>query len=201
MINKQLYFIVLLLLISSTVTGQGFSYLEEEFIEEEDIRLEQSMYSVYMGLFNISISNEFRLGDFTSLKIEYKFYAGDIYAENFNLKKFGFLPSIIAESRWYYNRIKRGYLYKDLHNNAGNYFGFRVGYILGKSLLRNDFNESPSFYITPVYGLKRNFTTKSRFNYELGVGINIEYTPLDKYNHCDEIYESFYFRIGIGYRL
>ncbi len=201
MIKRKLYFIAFLLLISSTVGGQTFDNFEEEFNEEEDIRLVSSIYNVHATLFNLSMSHEFRLGDFTSLKTEFIFYLGDMYAQAFTLKKTGIIPSISIEARWYYNRIRRACLDKALYNNAGNYFGLRVGYFLGKSLFSHNFSEFTTVYVTPIYGLKRNFTAHSRFSYELGVGINVEYSPLNRYNRSNETDSYFYFRVGVNYRL
>ncbi len=192
--RSKLYLIALFVLISSAVIGQEF--------KKKDIQLEKSMYNVHIGLINTSISNESRLTDKISLKSELILHIGYFYNESFRINDFGLLPSINIEPRYYHNRKRRAFLNKDLHNNAGNYIGLSIEYIQGKALFNHYFNQFASLSITPVYGLKRNFTNRSRFNYELGGGITMKNTLLKNYGfNKDYIDWNIYLRIGVGYRL
>ncbi len=188
--KSKLYLIVLFICISNIVIGQEF--------KKKDIQLEKSMYNVHIGLINTSVSNESRLIGQLSLKSELIFHAGYIYSKFFNLNAFGLLPSINIEPRYYYNRQRRLSLNKDLHNNAGNFIGLRVEYIQGEALFSNYLNQHESISIVPVYGLKRNFTDRSRFSYEFAVGVGLKHRFIKKYRRNRG---TIHLNIGIGYRL
>lgn len=174
--KKQLVTMALLVICCSHLNAQS----EKDSL---NVSLEQSIFGIQLGMFGIesgllegNIYNESRLSKNWSLRSQIALSGDYSFTERFTYE---LNPKISIEPRYYYNLFRRKKRNKDITNNAGNYFGFKMNYLPywfnitnkkdNERLLRNN----QAFSIMPTYGFRRNIG--KHFDFEFNVGLGAKY--------------------------
>lgn len=129
----------------------------------------EDKFNVRLGLIGGWVSYEKPLGGPFLLNGELG-YIGGIVGGNFL-----FTSILEIEPRYYYNvdkRIKKG---KSIKNNSANYLALQLSY-LPDLLTAKKYSSTiieKSFNIIPTYGLRRNILGGLNFDFEIGLGYQI----------------------------
>ncbi len=153
---KKNVIVLLALLISLFQTIQGQEGLEDKF-------------NVRLGLIGGWASYDKPLGGSFLLNGEIG-YVGGIVGGNFL-----FTSILEIEPRYYYNVDKRIQKGKSIKNNSANYLAMHFSY-LPDFLISTKYastNIERSFNIIPTYGLRRNISGGLNFDFEIGLGYQV----------------------------
>ena len=175
--------------------------------------VDTSISSIQTGFLGVWWNNELRLAKNWALRSEIGYEAPLLASIEFDLKRLDFyenqsplfLPVISIEPRWYYNSSKRQGNSQNTFHNSGNYVSIAARYypeILAYS--PKGINEvDGGFFIVPSWGIRRNINY--RWNFEIGAGVGIDLTELnrsDKGIGGTEDFEDYLFNLHlrIGYK-
>lgn len=187
-------FIASILLVTSSIFAQQQ--------DETPISVEKSVFGIQTGFFGIWVNNEARLTDNIALRSEIGFdaavYGGGLYGE----PKFGMIPIIAMEPRYYYNLARRVRKNKNISNNSGNFLTVKLIYAPDWFVISNDdkIRSLNQFAIVPKYGLRRVYG--KHFSFELGLGVGIvSYSGKNsKYYKTDaETFVDLHLRVGYNF--
>ena len=141
-------------------------------ISAQDSGLEKSITGINIGLTGF-LSYEKRLTPTISSRVEVGLLYNRIESENL------WLPYFVLQPRWYYNLNKRLEKSKNIRGNSGNYISALVLYtpetssIFGNSSLI----KAASFFVGPVWGLRRQLGTRFSFEFLAGLGLERTFYP------------------------
>lgn len=165
---------------------------------QSNTTVEKSVWNVQTGFFGVFVNNEYRLGDALALRTELGLDLG--VAANLYETKWGLIPTINVEPRYYYNIAKRAAKGKNTSGNASNFVTVLVKYNADWFLISNDNNiiTENRIAVIPKWALRRNIG-QSKFNYEAGMGIGYySYIGSDRryYDHPESVAVDAHLRIG-----
>jgi hypothetical protein len=173
-----------------------------QIVQAQEYTVEKSIFSVQVGAFGGWINNESRLGNQFTLKSEIglDFFDGSSDGISFDALS----PVITVEPRWYYNLEKRGNKGRNVQNNGGNFLALTVSYHPDWFIISqyDDMIVPHQIAIIPKWGIKRNFG-KSNFNYEVGIGLGLNYRFLKHYGFYEndtEVLLDTHLRIGYTFK-
>ncbi|MGQ1946115.1 hypothetical protein ACT3CD_03300 [Geofilum sp. OHC36d9] len=171
----------------------------------QDAGVEKSVWGVQLGIYPISLYNEYRLTNSLALRSEIGFSygwsgGGGIDASNY----WAIIPNINLEPRFYYNFKRRNRLNKRIDGNSGNYLSVNVGYTAGGFAIAKNTEVYSSFNLIPTYGLRRNIGKKFNFEFAFGVGHSWTFKKFDYVNFITreiETYDETVSEVAYGLRL
>lgn len=160
--------------------------------------VEKSIWNAQTGILGIYVNNESRLADKFALRTEAGLDAG--FAANGNDTKWGVVPTLNIEPRYYYNIAKRATKGRNTQGNASNFITMLFKYSTKGLVFENDNNVKSAnmIAIIPKWGIRRNIG-KSKFNYEAGIGVGYySYFGSDRvyYEYPEGIAVDLHLRIG-----
>ncbi len=139
----------------------------------QDVSVEKSIFGIQTGLIGVWVNNESRLSKQFTLRNEIGLELGAVMlGTNTNNKTVSVIaPVISTEPRWYYNLGKRFAKGKNIRNNSGNLFSFKVNYIPDWFLITNEknINVVNQLYLIPEWGIRRVYG--KHFTFETGFGV------------------------------
>lgn len=159
----------------------------------QDAKLESNLFAFNLSANPVSVYNEFRLTNHTSIKAELGFGLR-IDSEESVEKSWGIEPKAALEYRLYYNLNSRSKNGKRVDFNSGNYFSFLTNYIFPEIIGKNKKNYF-SFSFGPTYGLRRAIGKKTVFEGAIGYLI-----PSEKSANNGDMQEVF-IKIGFDFVL
>lgn len=152
--KRTFIYIVLAICMAQSIQGQD--------------RLEEKL-NVRLGLIGGWVSYDKPLGGPFLLNTELG-YVGGIIGGNFL-----FTSILEIEPRYYYNIDKRIQKGKSVKNNSANYIAVHLSYLpdfLTSTKYKSTSIER-SFNVIPTYGLRRNISGGLNFDFEIGLGYQI----------------------------
>lgn len=160
--------------------------------------VEQSVWNAQTGLLGVFVNNEYRLADKFALRTELGLDGG--FATNGNDTKWGLIPTINIEPRYYYNIAKRAAKGRNTSGNASNFITVLVKYNPDWFIISNEENvlTENMIAIIPKWGIRRNIG-QSKFNYEAGIGIGYySYFGSDRehYKYPEGVAVDMHLRVG-----
>lgn len=165
---------------------------------QSNTTVEQSVWNVQTGILGVFANNEYRLADKLALRTEVGLDLG--VAANLYETKWGLIPAVNVEPRYYYNIAKRAARGRNTAGNASNFVTVLVKYNPDWFLISSSNNivtENQIAFI-PKWGLRRNLG-QSKFNYEAGIGIGYyTYVGPDRryYDNPESVAVDLHLRIG-----
>lgn len=153
------------------------------------LSVDESMSEIQVST-GIWFANETRLKDQISLRskigvriVDYSTGSTSVSIDNGvrtttidNTLRLAYALQLMVEPRFYYNFSKRVEKSKKITNNSGNFLAVRFSYVTDFNGLmsRNyakDYDYSVRFfYITPMWGIRRNYLNKISFEAGAGIG-------------------------------
>ncbi|MFY7731348.1 MAG: hypothetical protein ACOVRN_17645 [Flavobacterium sp.] len=160
--------------------------------------IEKSIWNVQTGLLGVYVNNEYRLSNAFALRTEVGLDAG--FAAKTNDTKWGMIPTINIEPRYYYNLAKRAEKGRNTSGNAANFFTVLFKYNADWFVISSadDVITENMIAVIPKWGISRNIG-KSKFNYEAGIGIGYyNYFGSDRkyYTYPENVAVDIHSRIG-----
>lgn len=160
---KKIFFVIIVMLFGSISNAQTSG-------------VEKSVFNVQAGFLGVWVNNELRLSDEVALRAEVGFDTGIRGGSLVEKTIVGFSPVVSIEPRWYYNIKKRESKSKFVKKNSANFITIGVKYNPDWFVISSTENLSVSEQISfiPKWGIRRSIA-KSKFNYEVGLGIGKHY--------------------------
>jgi hypothetical protein len=160
--------------------------------------VEKSIWNVQAGPLGVFVNNEYGLGEKFALRSEIGLDAG--FSTNGDDTKWGLLPAINIEPRYYYNIAKRAAKGRNTSGNASNFVTVLVKYSPDWFVISNKENVTSEnlIGIVPKWGIRRNIG-KTKLNYEAGIGLGYyNYIGSDRkyYNNPEGVALDLHLRIG-----
>lgn len=162
--------------------------------------VEESIWNVQAGTLGIFANNEYRLGEKLALRTEIGMDAG--FSTNGEDTKWGLLPTINIEPRYYYNIAKRAAKGRNTSGNASNFITVLVKYSPDWFVISNKDNVITEnlIAIVPKWGIRRNIG-KTKLNYEAGIGLGYySYIGTDRERYVNPEGVALDLHLRIGYR-
>lgn len=162
--------------------------------------IEKSIWNVQTGLLGVYVNNEYRLWNAFAIRTELGLDGG--FATKNNDTKWGLIPTINIEPRYYYNLSKRAEKGRNTSGNAGNFFTVLFKYNADWFVITSEDNviTENMISVVPKWGIRRNIG-QSKFNYEAGIGIGYyNYFGSDRNNYTNPEGVAVDLHLRIGYR-
>lgn len=165
---------------------------------QSNTTVEKSIWNAQTGILGLYVYNEYRLADKFALRSEIGLDGG--FSTNGDDTKWGLLPAINLEPRYYYNIAKRAAKGRNTSGNASNFVTVLVKYSPDWFIISNKENviSENLIGIVPKWGIRRNIG-QSKFNYEAGIGIGY-YSYIgsgrNRYNNPEGVALDLHLRIG-----
>lgn len=160
--------------------------------------IERSIFNAQSGFFGIWINHEFRIFSEVALRTEIGLNSFFRDCSRRGCSdcdiRYGLVPVINLEPRWYYNIDKRNSKNRGL-NNSANFLTLGIKYDPDWfAILKTDSARlSSQIAIVQKWGIRRNIGN-SNFNYEAGIGIGFRY-----YVHQNDLMPEADLHLRIGY--
>lgn len=138
--------------------------------------LEKSVFNLQSGFLGAWINHESRLSNELALRAEVGFDTGIRGGSLVGNTIVGFSPVVSVEPRWYYNIKTRESKSKYVKKNSANFITIGIKYNPDWFVISSTENLSVAEQISfiPKWGIRRSIA-KSKFNYEVGLGIGKRY--------------------------
>lgn len=179
---------VLLLLLISTLSGNLFSQ------EQNPASVEKSIFGIQTGFLGIWVHNESRLSNKIALRSEIGTDVG--VTLNTNETKFGLIPSLRIEPRWYYNLDKRVTKGKNIAKNSGNFVSLTTSYNPDWFVIPKLENVKviSTISVIPKWAIKRTYG--QNFTFETGFGLGYIFYLDDYFQENGDIAPDLHLRLG-----
>ncbi|MFV8357174.1 hypothetical protein ACNQGB_13420 [Flavobacterium sp. XS1P32] len=138
--------------------------------------VEKSVFNLQSGFLGAWINHESRLSNELALRAEVGFDTGIRGGSLVGSTIVGFSPVLSVEPRWYYNIKTRESKSKYVKKNSANFITIGIKYNPDWFVISTTDNLSVAEQISfiPKWGIRRSIA-KSKFNYEVGLGIGKRY--------------------------